>query len=222
MYSVNTKTGMVYRTIHTPATVSLRASEEGKESRTVEGYAILFGTPSVVLYDDGKEEIREVIAPEAVTEQVIRESDILFTMFHDNQILLARSKRGKGSLETEVTEKGVRFSFEAPATVDGDKALELVRSGVIDGCSFAFTTKYRDPSYVGVDTRTENGKKITVCTVRKVTGLYDMTLTPTPAYPDTCVFARDIRPLLQQDGPQGAQVPDGYVRAMRDAAKARI
>lgn len=219
MYSENNQ-GLGYRTIRTPGEVRLRAAEDGKESRTIEGYAILFDTPSAVLYDDGNEEIREIISPEAVTPKLIRESDILFTMFHDKQVLLARSKKGKGTLETEVTDKGVRFRFDAPNTADGDKAIELVRQGIIDGCSFAFTTKYSDPKHVAVETKTVEGKKITVCTVRKIVGLYDMTLTPTPAYPATSVSARDIKSMLHLD--RDEKLPEGYVRAMREAAALKI
>ncbi|MBO5246147.1 MAG: hypothetical protein J6B28_02680, partial [Eubacterium sp.] len=41
-------------------------------------------------------------------------------------LILARSKNGKGTLTYSVDDKGVYFEFEAPKTVDGDKALELV------------------------------------------------------------------------------------------------
>ena len=90
----------------------LRLREDGGDSgRTIEGYAILFDTPSLPLYSDGEDEVREEIAPEAVTRELLDGSDIKFTMFHDNHLLLARSKQGKGSLSYEI---GMTELQEAP------------------------------------------------------------------------------------------------------------
>ena len=186
------------RELHThDAQLRVSATQEGGESgRGIEGYAIRFGSPSLPLYDDGVETIREVIEREAVTQELLDRSDIKFTLFHDNHLLLARSKNGQGTLTYELREDGVWFRFEAPRTADGDKAVELVRSGVIDGCSFAFTTRYRDAAHVQVVTEERDGKRETICHVRKITGLYDMTLTPDPAYPTTSVENRDLRSLI--------------------------
>ena len=86
----------------------------------------------------------------------------------------------------------MKFSFEAPRTADGDKAVELVRRGDLAGCSFAFSTYYRKNDYVGrsVDTDATGNQKITY-TVRKMVGVYDMTLAADPAYPDTSVSLRE-------------------------------
>ena len=115
--------------------VHLREAPEGQESRTIEGYAILFNTPSAVLWseEDGKIEAREIIAPEAVTRELLDASDIKFTLFHDRQLILSRSKQGHGTLSYDIDERGVKFSFEAPHTADGDKAVELVRRGDLAG-----------------------------------------------------------------------------------------
>ena len=92
--------------------VHLREAPEGQESRTIEGYAILFNTPSAVLWseDDGKIEAREIIAPEAVTRELLDASDIKFTLFHDRQLILARSYYWKSdyvdrNVKTEATGK---------------------------------------------------------------------------------------------------------------------
>ena len=177
----------------------MRAAGEGNvPGRTIEGYAIRFGTPSAILYDDGTESFREVIERESVTQELLDRSDIKFTLFHDPRQLLARSKSGQGTLRYELREDGVFFSFEAPRTADGDKALELVRSGIIDGCSFAFTTRYRDSEYVSRSSTSKDGKTQTVCHVRRITGIYDMTITPDPAYPSTSVEARDLSALFRE------------------------
>ncbi|MCM1517527.1 MAG: HK97 family phage prohead protease [Pseudoflavonifractor sp.] len=175
-------------------------------SRTITGYAILFGVPSATLWSDEESEAREVIAPEAVTRELLDSCDIKFTMFHDRQLILARSNGGNGTLSYAVDDKGVRFEFEAPNTSDGDKALELVRRGDISGCSFAFTTRYWDSDFVERTCETVDGKTIVTYTVRTITGVYDFTLAADPAYPDTSVEAREFITLLREAGNPGDSV----------------
>lgn len=172
--------------LHTCAKLHVREAADGeKESRTITGYAILFGVPSAPLYDYDDEEAREVIAPQAVTKELLDGCDIKMTMFHDRQLILARSKNGSGTLTYAVDDKGVAFEFEAPHTADGDKALELVRRGDIAGCSFMFSTHYYDSAYVSRDVKRENGKTVVTYTVNVITGIYDFTLAADPVYQDT-------------------------------------
>ena len=171
----------------------LRVRETGNseaKSRTITGYAILFNTLSAKLYSDGDEEAYEVIARGAVTKKLLDSCDIKMTMFHDKHLILARSKNGTGTLSYKVDDKGVYFEFDAPNTVDGDKALELVRRGDISGCSFMFTTHYYDNGFVTRSVKKANGKTIVTYTVKVITGIYDFTLAADPAYPDTNCNAR--------------------------------
>ena len=173
------------RELFTATPLEIREGVEGENKRTISGYAILFDTPSAVLYEDGNMEVREVISKRAVTEDFLRQQDIKMTMFHDRQLILARSNRGEGSLSYSVDDKGVRFEFEVPNTCDGDKAFELVKRGDICGCSFMFSTYYGDKDYVDVEVKRENGRECATNTVLAFTGIYDFTLAADPAYPDT-------------------------------------
>lgn len=173
------------RMLYTASGLQVRETGNGTAGRTITGYAILFNTPSAALYEDAEEEIREVIAPGAVTRELLDGCDIKMTMFHDRQLILARSRNGEGTLSYEVDDKGVRFEFEAPATSDGDKALELVRRGDIAGCSFAFSTRYYDRDFVSRDIARVGDRILITYTVRAVTNVYDFTLAADPAYPDT-------------------------------------
>lgn len=209
----------------------VREAGEGEAaSRTIVGRAILFNTPSAPLWSDEDEEAREIIAPEAITKELLDGCDIKFTMFHDRQLILARSNKGTGTLSYTVDDKGVAFEFEAPNTVDGDKALELVRRGDLAGCSFAFSTHYWDESFVSRTVEVRDGRAYITYTVKAVTGVYDMTLAADPAYPDTSVeareFARDLREAAKPEAPDTTKVDkekvETQLREMRRAANTKL
>lgn len=206
------------------AELQVREAAEGEApSRTITGYAILFGVPSAPLWSDEDSEAREVIAPDAITKELLDGCDIKFTMFHDRQLILARSKSGNGTLTYTVDEKGVKFEFEAPNTADGDKALELVRRGDISGCSFAFTTRYWDSDFVERTTKVVNGFTQITYTVKAVTGVYDFTLAADPAYPDTSVEAREfIAGLREPETKPDNENLRKQLREMRRAAAQKL
>ena len=218
----------VSRTLHTVSELHVREAGEGEaQSRIITGYAILFNTPSEPLYEDEDEEAREVIAPGAITKEFLDGSDIKMTMFHDRQLILARSKNGKGTLSYSVDDKGVAFEFEAPNTTDGDKALELVRRGDIAGCSFMFSTHYYDRAYVARSVERVDGKTVITYTSNSITGIYDFTLAADPAYPDTSVETKErelvseLKELESEDNNKIEKMRE-QVREMRSAAEHRL
>lgn len=209
------------REIFTASQLRLREIDGIEESRTITGYAILFGVPSAPLYEDEDEVIREVIAPEAVSLELLDKSDIKMTMFHDRQLLLARSNKGSGTLSYGIDDKGVYFEFEAPDTADGNKAIELVKRGDIAGCSFAFSTRYYDRAFV--EESVVHGDKVEVTyRVKVITDIYDFTLAADPAYPDTSVEAREIVDALHQRQQREQEKIEKQIAEMRRAASASI
>lgn len=219
------KEQIIRRYVSIPTGVHVREAEQGEEpGRTIEGYAIVFNTPSEPLWQDEDSEAREVIAPEAVTADFLNGQNIKMTMFHDNQLLLARSNKGKGTLSYTVDEKGVKFSFDAPNTSDGDKALELVRRGDISGCSFMFSTRYYDEDFVERTSKVApNGCNKITYRVKAVTGIYDFTLAADPYYQDTSVEAREFSDNLRKMQTEHAEPKEDnkkeqQIREMRAAA----
>lgn len=209
------------REIFTASQLRLREIDGQEESRTITGYAILFDVPSAPLYEDEEEVIREVIAPEAVSLELLDKSDIKMTMFHDRQLLLARSNKGSGTLSYGIDDRGVYFEFEAPDTADGDKAIELVKRGDIAGCSFAFSTRYYDKAFV--EENVVHGDKVEVTyRVKVITDIYDFTLAADPAYPDTSVEAREIVDALHQRRQREKEKFEKQIAEMRRAASASI
>jgi len=159
----------------------------GEDSRKIVGYAIVFGERSQIL-SDWSNRFEEIILPEAVSQNLIERSDIKALMEHNRERLLARSNRGQGTLRLTIDEVGLRYEFDAPNTVDGDTALELVRRGDISGSSFAFSARGAD----SVDKEWDDERKLWVYKVRRIDALYDVTLTSDPAYTQTSVEARSL------------------------------
>lgn len=209
------KDTVVMRTLRIPG-AELHVREAGGETpgRTITGYAILFNTPSEPLWSDEDSEAREVIAPGAITKELLDGCDIKFTMYHDRQLILGRSNKGAGTLEYFVDEKGVGFNLELPKSPNGDEALELVSRGDLSGCSFAFTTHYWDEDFVERTAKVVNGRSEITYTVKAVTGVYDFTLAADPAYPETSVEARELAAGLR-DAVRPAPEPKADLETMR-------
>lgn len=168
------------------------ATEGDLQSRTIEGYAVVFGVESRILRDiEGLPPYREIIEPGAITEELLSKQDVKMTMYHNREKLLARSRFGVGSLRLSVDEVGVRYEFEAPNTVDGDTALELVKRGDLSGSSFIF--------WVGMgDFTREKGKDgIYLHRVKNIRRIDDVTIAADPAYEQTNVMAREAEERLE-------------------------
>lgn len=183
------------RTIAVLADLHIREAASGEESRAIEGYVLKFGVRSRLLCD-WWDYYYEVLEPGCVTREMLDRQDIKLTMFHDRQLILARSNKGTGTLNYEVDAVGVRFWAEMPRTVDGDKALELVQRGDIAGCSFCYSTDEGDSenavSYERLKEKTENGEDILLRHVKRIDNVYDFTLAADPAFEQTTVSRREV------------------------------
>ncbi len=183
------------RTIAIVSGLRIREATEGAESRTIEGYALKFGVRSRLLCDWWNN-YYEVLEPGCVTREMLDTQDIKLTMFHDRQLVLARSNKGQGTLSYEVDSVGVKFWAEMPHTVDGDKALELVSRGDIAGCSFIYSTDEDDSenavSYERLKEKGADGEDILLRHVKRIDNVYDFTITTDPAYEQTDVSKREV------------------------------
>lgn len=183
------------RTIAIVSGLRIREATNGAESRTIEGYALKFGVRSRLLCDWWNN-YYEVLEPGCVTREMLDKQDIKLTMFHDRQLVLARSNKGNGTLSYEVDKVGVKFWAEMPHTVDGDKALELVSRGDIAGCSFIYSTDEGDSenavSYERLDEKGDDGEDILLRHVKRIDNVYDFTITTDPAYEQTDVSKREV------------------------------
>jgi len=158
------------------------------DSRTIEGYAVVFGERSLFLPDWNKGRmVEEVMMPGSITEELIAKSDVVANIDHDNSRMVARSVNGEGSLRLSVDEHGVKFSYEAPMTNDGETVLQGVRRGDFRGCSFAYTCD--EDTGVHYEKNDKDSRAL-VRYVDEVNGLYDVSVVIHPAYPQTNVASR--------------------------------
>lgn len=206
----------IKRKIHFTGGLEIKRAEgEEQESRTVRGRAIVFNAPTT-LWEEDKTIYREEIAPEAVTQDLLDGSDIVMTMYHNPEKILARSKFGKGTLSYTRSDAGIDFEFEAPRTPDGDTALELVRTGVIDGCSF---WAYLGDDMIEVTHSEENGKKVVTTRIVGFACLRDFTITPNPQYEQTEVetIVRSAKEKIKKEDPDKPDFSSEWERIERAA-----
>lgn len=185
------------------------------EGRTISGYAIVFGVESRVLPSwDG--EFVEIIDRSAVSEELLAQSDVKALFNHVNSMLLARSVNGVGTLSLDIDDHGLRFEFEAPNTSLGNDVLELVKRGDLQGCSFAFTAEESDIEY------SRDGDR-RLRRVKKLSGLYDVSVVVDPAYTQTSVDARSFEPLppSSEQKPPTAELLSPELAELRASARRR-
>lgn len=157
------------------------------DSRTVEGYAVVFNSQSEDLG------FYETINPAAITEEVLKRSDVFCLFNHDQDKVLARSKYGTGSLQLQLDEQGLKYTFQAPNTDLGNELLEYLRRGDIDSSSFAFTVSTDEGSEVW--TTGTDGKQYRE--ILKIDELHDVSPVWNPAYSSTSVSQRTLDKLNQ-------------------------
>lgn len=215
------------RTIAIVSGLRIREATDGAESRTIEGYALKFGVRSRLLCDWWNN-YYEVLEPGCVTREMLDKQDIKLTMFHDRQLVLARSNKGNGTLSYEVDKVGVKFWAEMPHTVDGDKALELVSRGDIAGCSFIYSTDEGDGenavSYERLDEKGDDGEDILLRHVKRIDNVYDFTITTDPAYEQTDVSKREVEAagIKFEQQPKPKQIDESKKRERINEVRERI
>jgi len=169
------------------------------ESRMVEGYALLFRTPSDRL--DFEETIDE-----GALDGVIERSDVFCVIDHDiNRGVLGRCKRGEGSLSLTIDEKGLMYRFEAPKTALGDELLENLRRGEIDESSFCFDVE--DEEWI----KKEDGSWKR--SIKQIGNLYDVSPVYRAAYSSTSVYLRGLELAKEKEAEEArkaAEMPASY------------
>ena len=202
----------------------VREAGDGKKSRTVEGYAMLFGVRSLNLTPWSSERVvYEIMEPGCITPDLLSRSDVVLTAFHNNQLILGRWRKGNGTLSLEIDQRGLKIRCTLAETATADELLSAIERGDISGMSFAFTADEEDSvngvSYEKTAEKTAEGKAVWLRHVKKVTGLFDVTIAGHPAYEQTTIEAREIGDAILKTIDDIAGTTEAQQREAEEAAK---
>jgi len=71
--------------------------------------------------------------------ETVNRSDIFALLDHDRSRPLARRRKGNGTLDISIDEKGLKYRFELANTQIANELYEYIKRGELDQSSFAFT-----------------------------------------------------------------------------------
>lgn len=162
----------------------------GDGSYTLTGYAAVFGEETT-LWDSRFYRLREVIQRGAFTDVLSRDNlDCHLVVGHNMDLPMARiGVQGVGGLELSEDDRGLRvFARVDPAVSYIADLARLMRSGVVDQMSFAFTVA--DDTVT--TTETSDGVEDELRTITRIGELFDVTVCPRGAYPQTSATVRSL------------------------------
>lgn len=180
--------------------LQLREPQEGQtESREIEGRPIVFGVRSVNLTPwSSTRKVYEVLEPGCISRELLQKSDVVLNLNHNSDVVNVlgryRNNPDKDTLSLELRGDGIDCRCDLPKTNNANDTLELIRRGDITGMSFAFADDYEDTENGVSYERTndvEDGKEVWLRHVKKITGLYDVSIVTHPAYEQTSVGTRE-------------------------------
>lgn len=150
---------------------NIEIRDDGESGRIITGYPIVFNKPSENLGG-----FIEYVDPGALKN--VSMDNVYLIYGHEFNNVLAR--KDAGTLELSIDKTGLLFKATLPNTTLANDVLENIRVGNIQGMSFGFTVS---------DENWEYGKNDDpdIRHVKQIDELYEITLTPIPAYKDTTV-----------------------------------
>lgn len=160
--------------------VELRSKEE--DSREVEGYAVVFNQSTDLGW------FTEEIDRHAFDEADM--TNVYLLGNHDENIVLAGTSNH--SLSWDIDDIGIYQRSSIVDTSTGEDWLKLVKNGLINKQSFAFTIAEGGEEWSEID-----GKDHRV--IRKIDHVFDFSLVTYPAYSQTSAFARSLTDELAEE-----------------------
>lgn len=157
--------------------------QEGGKKLVLRGYPILFNTETNI-YDFWYGEIRETILPTALNGTDL--TDVYLITGHNiepDKVL----GRNNVNMRMEVDDTGLFFECQLPNTQLARDIYNLIEEGIVDGMSFGFTCS--DEVNEATMTRT----------ITHIDELFEVTITPFPAYKEASVIVQKQRTKEEQE-----------------------
>jgi HK97 family phage prohead protease len=157
-----------------------RAEMDAEQPMIVEGYAVIYDQPQT--YQFGDETYTETIKRGALDGADMRRTVMRYN-HEDSVFALARTKNG--SLQMMSDDYGLKIRAELIDTQSNRDVYKMIRSGLIDEMSFAFTVAK------GGDTWTYSDDYKTVTRdINAIDTVYDVSAVDTGFYENTSIYAR--------------------------------
>jgi len=157
-------------------------NEAGVDESYIEFYAAVFNQRSKLLFENNKY-FYEIIERGAFTELLAKDNlNVKAVINHDDNKLLGRTK--SGTLQLEEDDYGLKAIVKVGKTTLWNDTLEQIERGDLFESSFKFKNNKSDESI----RRDENGDLVK--TIRKISGLYDVSIVNDAAYSNTNINAR--------------------------------
>ncbi len=154
--------------------------DDSDEKPKIRGYAAPFNQLSIDLGG-----FREKIKRGAFAK-TIKESDIVATRNHNDDLLLGRNK--SGTLILEEDRKGLNFEIDPPDTTYTKDLIVSMERGDINQCSFKFRV---------IEDHWNNEDKNNIIRTLKEVELFDITIATGPAYPQTSAQYRSTEEVFK-------------------------
>lgn len=152
--------------------------EETEDKKILEGYALVF--ESETLIGDEERGFIEVIDRNALANTLMKDVPLKYN-HNDTFLILARTKNK--SLSLSIDNIGLKVHAELIDTASNDDIYKMVRSGLLDKMSFAFSV---------TEQSWDRSRKIPKRRILGIERLYDVSIVDVPAYDDTSIYARSL------------------------------
>ncbi|MBI6596898.1 MULTISPECIES: phage major capsid protein [Lacticaseibacillus] len=154
---------------------------ESNQNMAISGIATVFNQPSI------KGDFTEYIDRNALNGVDL--SNVLLLYSHDFSNILARADAN--TLQTSIQPDGLHFNAQLPDTQLGHDTYTNILNGNIKGMSFGFTIAPDGDSW------SVNSQGNTIHTIHQIDQVFELSLTPIPAYTETSVqVQRDLAQFL--------------------------
>ena len=151
---------------------------EEDNKMVLEGYAIVFDQETLIGDEDNG--FVEVISRNALKGTYMKDVPLKYNHM-DSFLILARTKNK--SLTLSIDDYGLKVRAELLDTTSNEDVYKMVKAGLLDKMSFAFTVKSHTWDRSG---------KIRKRVIEEIDRLYDVSVVDVPAYDQTSIYARSL------------------------------
>ena len=156
--------------------------EDTDAAKIVTGYASTFDEP-YTLYESDKYIFQEVVDKNAFENTDM--SDVIMQYDHEGRVF---ARQSNNTLEVQPDDKGLFIKADLGGTELGRQLYDEIRGGYTDKMSFGFTVDQDD----WLDTKAEDGRDLTVRTIKSIRKLYDVSAVSIPANDATSISVRSL------------------------------